>query len=157
MVIMLASLATAAWADSEVGNGNNIGVGLVIGEGSLDTVTALTGKFYLGGPTNAIDVAIDPFMAGDSVYIQAAYHNHFTELHAGDVVSIPARIGIGGFIITPPASGFDPILAARVPVGLDFNFVDFPLQLFVEAAPDLILSPDFDFEIDVQLGGRWFF
>ncbi|MEZ4237224.1 MAG: hypothetical protein R3F59_13940 [Myxococcota bacterium] len=105
--------------------------------------SGVTGKVYLGGRRNAIDFLVggpytDNYFWG-GIWAQAAYHWHVTELTSGDGVAIPFRVGVGGFVTSWRYGwwgdrAYDAVIGARVPVGLDFDLEDAPVQFWIEAA-----------------------
>jgi hypothetical protein len=45
----------------------------------------------------------------------------------------------------------------RAPLGMRYNFDEFPIELFAEAALVLELVPDTDVDVDIGFGGRYYF
>jgi hypothetical protein len=160
MLPLLALCLTQAEA-TEIGSGRAFGLGIQLGEPS-----GLTGKFYLGGRRNAIDFAIGAYYAdngpwNDAIYAQAAYHWHLTELAHGNGVSIPFRVGIGGFFTSGyyrwSDRDYDVVLGARVPIGLDFDLDAAPVQFYAEIGFQLTVAPPFRVGGDGAIGVRYYF
>lgn len=155
--VTLAGLAHA----TEVGSSRPFGLGIQLG-----APTGITGKVYLGGRRNAIDFAfggayVDRYWWG-GVWAQASYHWHITELTSGNGVTIPFRVGVGGFLSTAYydwgwRGGYDAVIGARVPVGLDFDLEEVPLQFYVEVAVDVTVLPPLGVGVDGGIGGRYYF
>lgn len=155
--VTLAGLAQA----TEVGSSRPFGLGIQLG-----APTGITGKIYLGGRRNAIDFAfggayVDRYWWG-GVWAQASYHWHITELTSGNGVTIPFRVGVGGFLSTAYydwgwSGGYDAVIGARVPVGLDFDLEEVPLQFYVEVAVDVTVLPPLAVGVDGGIGGRYYF
>lgn len=160
---LLLALGIAAPAGAtEIGNGRAFGLGLQLGAPS-----AITGKFYLGGRQNAIDFAVGAFYDDygyvyDGLYVQAAYHFHLTELTSGNGVTIPFRIGIGGFLGSwnygwSGRWDYGVVIGARVPFGLDFDLESAPVQFYLEVAPQVTVLPPLGIGADGGIGFRYYF
>ncbi|MEQ1568610.1 MAG: hypothetical protein ABMA64_23430 [Myxococcota bacterium] len=153
--------ATVAGA-TEIGTSRDFGLGIQLGGPS-----GLTGKVYLGdGRRNAIDFTVGGGYYGEDLWWnafwgQVAYHWNLETLDSGGGVTIPFRIGVGGFVTTGYyswAGGTNgAILGARVPFGVDFDFEDAPFQLYIEAAFDLTVLPPLSPGVDGGIGGRYYF
>ncbi len=159
MWLLLASVASAA--PSEIGNPRPFGLGIQLG-----TFSGLTGKHYLNGRRNAIDFAVGTAYGGtfrNSIHAHVTYHEHFTELTSGNGVSIPWRLGIGGWInagsnwVFPQYRDEGLIVGVRVPVGLDFDLEDVPVQFYAEIAFDLSIVPGISAGLDGSVGVRYYF
>ena len=68
-------------------------------------------------------------------YFHLVYKRELVRLSSGPTARIPMYVGIGGYIFDVDR-GFDDDLdiGVRVPLGVNFDFVRSPIQLFVEAA-----------------------
>ena len=152
-------LAVDTAAATEIGNGRDFGLGIQIGSPS-----GLTGKYYLGGRRNAVSFALGSAYDGrfyDGVWITGSYDFHLAELVNESALVLPFRIGVGGFLATN-SYGFgryndDVFLGVRVPFGLDLDFNDAPVQVYVEVAFDLALYPGIWSGLDAGLGVRYYF
>lgn len=138
----------AGWFVSfSYGQEKGFGVGTLFGE-----PTGISGKYWLSQP-NAIDGGLAWSFSG-----KGFFHIHADFLwHFQDVVKSKERFvvfaGIGGRM-----SFADPVLfGARFPVGLEWWSSDIPLDVFVEIAPILDLSPATDFNLNGGIGVRYFF
>lgn len=160
MTAWIALGLTTAFAGTEIGNRRPFGLGIQLG-----TFSGLTGKLYLAR-RNAIDFSIGTGYGdrwSDSFHVHVTYHQHFAPLTEGRGVSIPWRVGIGGFINSGDYWVFDryvgkgAILGARAPIGLDFDLERAPVQFYVEVALDLSLIPGVAGGLDAGLGGRFYF
>lgn len=151
--------ATMAANATEIGSRRSFGLGVQLG-----APTGITGKVYLNGRKNAID-----FLLGGAYYdddrwggywAQVSYHWAIAELASGDGVSVPFRIGVGGFV-TDGYYGYldvdDAVLGARVPFGLDFDLDSAPVQLYLEVAIDVTVLPPLGVGADAGLGVRYYF
>lgn len=155
-------LSTTALAGTEIGASRPFGLGLQLG-----TFSGLTGKLYL---TSSRRTAIDFSLGtgyGDVVWnnfhAHVTYSWHFSPLTSGRGVTIPWRVGIGGFVNSGDYWVFDGfqgrgvIVGARVPIGLDFDLEEAPVQLYVEIAPNVALFPGVAAGLGAGLGGRFYF
>lgn len=158
--LLALGLSTDA-AATEIGTSRSFGLGLQLGD-----PVGLTGKFYLGGRTNAIDFVVGSHYYNNDYYysniaLQAAFHWHLVELTSGGGVAIPFRIGVGGFFVAGDYyynDHYDDFgLGARVPFGLDFDLEQAPVQFYVELAFDLVLFPYPGPYLDGGVGFRYYF
>ena len=160
-MILQALLASAN--ATEIGESRAFGLGLQLGSPS-----ALTGKIYLGGRTNALDFALGAYTYGyayyaDSIFAQVSYHWHVVELTSGGGVAIPFRVGVGGFLGTFRYGWYrgvyasDLVVGVRVPIGLDFDLETAPVQFYVEIAPEVTILPPLAVGGDGGIGVRYYF
>jgi len=162
-MLTTALLALALSSDAqatEIGNGNNFGLGIQLG-----SPTGITGKYYLGGRQNALSFALGSHYDGgfySGLWITGSYDFHLVELVTEPEFSMPLRVGIGGFLATG-SYGFgryyrdDVYIGARVPVGLDFDLAAAPVQIYLEVAANLVLYPGIYGGLDAGLGVRYYF
>jgi len=156
MLILLSLGALASAADTEIG-ARPFGLGVQLGAPS-----GITGKVYLGGRTNAIDFSVgttygDSF--ADSLYAHGTYSVHFPALARGGGVTIPWRVGLGGWLANGRWAFGDngTVIGARAPIGLDFDLEGAPLQFYIEVAAVLSVLPGVDLGVDGGLGARYYF
>ena len=148
---------------TEIGSSRPFGLGVQLGAPS-----GITGKVYLGGRRNAIDFLVGAWYGDafyDTFYGHATYNWHFPELASGGGVSIPWRVGVGGWV----ASGYwgrwgrndrfgDLWVGARVPIGLDFDLEMAPVQFYIEAALQVSVIPrPLGMDLDAGIGARYYF
>ena len=123
----------------------NFGIGTILGE-----PTGLSAKLYTGG-SNAFDFAAAwSFKGSGHLLLQADYvwHSSLTRASSGELM---LYYGIGGRVIFRD----DPLVGARIPIGLDYQFSTAPIDIFVEIVPILDLIPDTDFDIGGGIGVRF--
>jgi hypothetical protein len=128
---------------SRVGNADDLGVGIALGQ-----PFGATAKYWLSSSS-----AIDAFMG---------YHwNHNFDTHADylwhsfssfNVSSgrMPFYFGLGARIL----GGDDSQLGLRFPLGLSYLFSTQPLEAFAEIAPVFKVAPDIGGDIDGLVGIR---
>ena len=160
LLFALATLGTAG--ATEIGRNRDFGLGVQLG-----TFSGLSGKYYLGrGRENALSFGLGTGYGSsfyNSFHAHVTYSQHFAPLASGDGVTIPWRIGIGGFVNSGNYFVFDDyvddgfLLGARAPIGLDFDLEDVPVQIFVEVAIDLLIFPGIAPGLDAGLGFRYYF
>jgi len=159
---MLLALSGLAFASStEVGSPRDFGLGVQVG-----TFSGITGKFYLRDRYRALDFAVGTAYGGtfsSSLHAHVTYHEHFGPIVSGGGVTIPWRLGIGGWLnagsnwIFPQYDDQGLIVGVRAPVGLDFDVEDVPAQFFVEIAFDLAIVPGIAAGLDGSVGARYYF
>lgn len=158
MITLLTLLLEPTALATEIGS-RPFGLGIQLG-----TPSGLTGKYYLGSRVSAISFAVGGAYGDvlyDSFFAHATYELHFEELTAGSGVAIPWRIGIGGWLASGDywvyGPGRDLILGARVPIGLDFDLEEAPVQFYVEVAFSMSVFPGIGAGLDAGLGVRYYF
>jgi len=91
------------------------------------------------------------------------YIFHFDRIFKVKSTFIPLYTGIGAKLTILAGTGrFDSSastigLAARIPLGIRWEFPDLPLEAFLELVPGLRLFPDTTFDAGMGLGIRWYF
>jgi hypothetical protein len=145
-------------------DGGPFGLGIIVGN-----PTGITGAYKLGGNT-AIDAAVG--LGGfdfDGLYVHVDFLFLLPDLVTSGPVRLSPYLGPGGFLNVGrgnnSGSGGSGSgggskgagLGVRVPFGLSLDFSSFPLQLFIELAPQLEVVPDPDFGLGGALGFRYYF
>jgi hypothetical protein len=136
------------------------GLGVIIGE-----PTGISAKLWTS-PTNAFDFGLGWSVAGNKFDNEGAsngesrIHFHMDYLwHAFDAIKseerFPIYYGIGGRINT--GGGYNTSVAVRGVIGIAWMPRETPIDIFVELAPSLQLSPSTGFAIDAGLGARYYF
>lgn len=124
------------------------GLGIVLGE-----PTGLSAKYWTSR-TNAFDFAAAWSFKGDGhLLLQADYVWHEYNLIRVESGRLPFYFGIGGRVIFSD----DPLVGARIPIGLDYQFAGAPVDIFLEIVPILDLIPSTDFDLGGGLGVRFWF
>jgi hypothetical protein len=165
------ALAAAAPAEAgSIGSSHPFGLGVGIG-----LPTAITGKYYLGGDVNALEFQLGAW--GDfnhgyyghgygSIYVHVVYLWHPSVVAEGSGFEIPWHVGVGGALWSGGGycgwgnnhyCGDDLALAARVPIGLDFNFDDPRFQIFGDLALNVLVFPGINLDLGLQIGARYYF
>jgi hypothetical protein len=125
----------------------NFGVGAVFGE-----PTGISGKYWVS-QQNAIDGALAWSFRGDGFFhIHADYLWHYPDAIRSSE-RFPLYVGIGGLIrFDTPAR-----LGVRLPLGIAWWPRGIPLDVFLEIAPGLNLTPATEFGLNGGIGVRYFF
>lgn len=123
------------------------GLGIIVGE-----PTGISGKMKISSE-NAFDGAI-----GWSFNKYSALHLHADYLY--NVVKIgqdfPLYVGIGGRIKMSNENE-ESRLGARVPIGVVYQPVSKPFDIFIETVPMLNITPKTDFDWNAAAGVRYYF
>ena len=126
---------------------SKFGLGIILGE-----PTGVSAKLWTGG-TNALDFAAAWSFKGDGhLLLQADYVWH-SDLERTSSGKVAFYYGIGGRIIFSD----EPLLGARIPIGLDYQFSSAPIDIFAEIVPILDLIPSTGFALGGGLGVRFWF
>ncbi len=124
------------------------GLGIVVGE-----PTGVSAKYWTNG-SNAFDFgAAWSFKRDGNLLLQADYVWHTFSLIPVREGKLPFYFGIGGRVIF---SG-DPLIGARIPIGLDYILANAPLDVFAEVVPILDLAPSTNFNLGGGIGVRFWF
>jgi hypothetical protein len=126
---------------------NRFGLGIILGE-----PTGVSAKLWTGS-SNALDFAAAWSFKGDGhLLLQGDYvwHNYIDQTPTGRVTWY---YGIGGRVIFSD----DPLVGARVPVGLDYKFSNAPVDIFAEIVPILDIIPSTNFNLGGGIGVRFWF
>jgi len=141
--------------------GRDFGIGVIIGE-----PTGISAKLWTSG-TTAFDAGIGwslgadrfdrysgSYIGGDRVHIHVDYL-----WHAMDAIQsterFPVYYGIGGRLNS--GGGWSSSFAVRGVIGIAWLPRSVPIDVFLELAPSLQLTPSTGFGLDLGLGARYFF
>lgn len=138
----------SAKAQADIGDSENLGVGLMLGEPtgvSVKIWTDNSSAFGLGAAWSLTEREEAIHLHGDYLFHQW--------LNGTDNSGLAFYYGIGGRVIFAD----DPKAGARVPLGLNYLFQNIPFDLFVEAVPILDFTPDTEFAGNGAVGIRYYF
>jgi hypothetical protein len=129
--------------------GKGFGLGIIIGE-----PTGISMKGWLSS-TTAVDAGLAWSFAGET-----ALHLHADYLlHSFDVFetseTIPLYYGIGARIKLGDHD--NNLFGVRMVVGISYIFKNAPVDLFMEVAPILDLTPETKLRANAGLGARFYF
>jgi hypothetical protein len=88
--------------------------------------------------------------AGGSLYLHVDYQQYFEQIDV-EAVQLLFFVGVGPKIYLSD----QPVVGARVPIGLFYNFPDLPLEAFLEIAPGLNLIPATELDVMGAIGLRY--
>jgi hypothetical protein len=143
-------LSTIFWAVVASANGENLGVGLMVG-----APTGLSLKAWQDS-IHAIDVGLGwTAEHNESFHLHADYLFHDFSVFKPGTGRMPLYYGVGGTISRK--SGDNTHVGIRVPFGISYFVAKSPLEIFGELAPRADLSPSSHFTVDAALGIRFYF
>ncbi len=143
-------VAGVAHADRPPLRGGDIGLGLVLG-----APTGVSAQVGFGGPGEgtALNLALGLDLLDDQdLYFHVDYAFLVANLVSSHSIALPAYVGIGGFFRDKHNSS----LGARVPFGLQLEFLAAPLHIFGEIALQMPIVDDFDLHVVGAIGFRYF-
>ena len=127
---------------------SGLGAGIIVGE-----PTGISLKFWTG-ESSAFDGAIAwSFGKEDALHLHADMLFHNPDLIAVTQGSLPVYYGLGVRIKLEDKSK----VGVRIPVGIAYQFVEAPFDIFLEIVPLLELVPATDFGLNSAIGVRYFF
>ncbi len=144
--VLAAVMLVFSWNGASA-QSSGLGLGVILGEPSGISI-----KNWIGGST-AIQGALAWSIRHDNVYVHADYLLHNYNLVQVAVGRLPIYYGIGARFYAAD----DPGLGVRVPVGLNYQFGDLPLDAFAELVPVLDVLPETEFDLSGAIGLRYFF
>jgi hypothetical protein len=128
---------------------SGFGAGIIIGE-----PTGFSLKGWLDAKS-AIDAGLAwSFVRGSSFHIHADYLFHSFNVF-NTTEKIPLYFGVGGRIKTSKDS--DSRVGVRGVIGVGYFFKDAPVDLFLEVAPVIDLTPATELQINAGFGARYWF
>jgi hypothetical protein len=122
-----------------------LSVGVILGE-----PTGLSAKLWVSDGAS-VDLAVAwSFIGGGSIYIHGDYQQHFryADVPSGKLYFF---VGAGPKMYI----GDDVQLGIRIPLGAVYEFEQAPLEVFIEAAPGLLLFPETNFDGSGGIGVRY--
>lgn len=145
------------------------GLGLELGN-----PTGLTGKLFLS-PSGALDFGLGAvftnYYGGDGLHLYMDYLWHPLVLASPEAFELPFYVGVGGRFWTfscndrnvcPDTRG--DVFGVRVPLGIDFDFNNVPLDVFLQLTPTLDFyngyryrGHDIWIDFDFSIGIRYWF
>lgn len=145
-------LSATARADGE------FGLGAIVAE-----PTGLSAKLWLDRNTALDAAAAWSFSGHDSLQLHADWLYHRFDLFRVDprYGRLPLYFGIGGRLKLGDDKGRgrddDDVLGIRVPIGVSYLFTQAPFDVFGEVVPVLDVAPDTELDLNVAIGGRYYF
>lgn len=129
------------------------GAGIIIGE-----PTGISLKGWISS-TSAVDAAIAySFVKERSLHVHVDYLQHFYNVIDVSSGKLPLYVGIGGRIkIKNNRTNLDDRIGVRIPFGIAYQFSGAPVDIFLEIAPILDLTPKTSAYFNGGLGVRYFF
>ncbi|MEI7640300.1 MAG: hypothetical protein WCJ46_02155 [bacterium] len=143
LILTLFGSSTFAWK-------KDVGLGIVLGVPS-----GITAKFWQSEET-AIDAAAT--WGWGIMEVQGDYIWHRFDMVKVESGSLPLYIGAGayaGFWTNGNWHGRAEV-GLRMPIGLAYLFTDSPLEIFLEVAPSLSISPAVGLSVGGGIGARYY-
>jgi hypothetical protein len=173
-ITLALALGTTAHAGRRAfGDGSNyvsngkFGLGLELGE-----PTGLNGKLFLS-PSTAFDFGIGDlyhnfYVDGDGFHIYADFMWHPLEVAHTPDFKLPFYVGVGGrawffnYNCRGTVCNSSSMFGIRVPLGLDFDLNNVPLDLFIQFVPTLdfyrnYVNRSVYLDVDFSVGIRYWF
>ena|SRR6056297_3661285 len=144
-ILVIGMLITGLMAFSMNFSSGKAGIGLTGGEPS-----GIYGRYNVEN-YHFIDVTAAWSFASDSISVATDYN--ISKSLEGNIYyryGVGAKLGLGNNLS----------LAARAPLGIEYditNFIDLPINLFLEVAPGLAILPGIDFDLSGGAGFVYFF
>lgn len=144
LIIFFALVASSRVSAQDSG----FGAGIMFGEPTGVSIKLWTSE------TTAIDGGLAwSFMNGGFMHIHADFLMHKFGVIDVNSGRLPLYFGIGARL----GLGNELHVGVRVPIGLDYLFDEAPVDIFLEIAPGLDLTPATAFALDGGIGVRYFF
>ena len=151
ILVLFASLAGLSFGESN----HNVGLGIMLGE-----PTGISFKLW-NRQTTAWDAgAAWSFVGGKYFQIHGDFLLHNFNLFRVDTGRMAFFYGVGArikFGSTTDSGDTKTVLSLRVPVGISYEFEKTPIELFLEVAPMLNLTPATEVDIAGGVGFRYYF
>jgi hypothetical protein len=132
------------WGEAQA---EKLGLGIMVGK-----PTGLSAKYELSR-INSVNMALGWSLNGNVIYGHADYvwHNH--DLIPVPRGSLPLYYGMGAATYIHNELG----VGGRAVFGIEYQFPDAPLDVFLELVPTAWLFPESNFDLLGGLGMRYFF
>jgi len=144
LLLLLAAPARAQEA-------RNFGLGLIIGD-----PTGLSLKGFLSAD-HAIDGAVGlGLIGGHDLIVQADFLWLFP-LHRWSSATLDMHLGVGPKLGIKNKGEDEVRIGARGPFGVSVMFLEAPFDVFAEVAAGLWILKDVKLDVDVAIGGRYWF
>ena len=143
LFVLFSGMAQTVFAQAK-----GFGLGIILGEPTGVSIKKWTGEH------GAFDGAVAwSFTGSGYLHLHADYLRHSFKLIDVNQGQLPVYYGLGVKLVMAN----DPILGARIPLGINYIFGDAPLDLFAEIVPglNLINNSDNMFFIEGGLGIRF--
>jgi hypothetical protein len=124
---------------------SEIGIGIMLGD-----PTGISGKYWLS-EKSAVSLGISWSVIKERLTLLGSYNKEIeikTEIKEGKFFFYP---GVGLFVNIPSSFGI------YIPLGLDFNFKKYPINVFFEIDPGIKILPETTFSIFGYIGARYVF
>lgn len=142
----------AAWAGDFGPKEKKLGAGIVLGD-----PTGFTAKGYVA-PKFAVDAYLSWSFVEDAFTIIGDVTYDFLEIPVKtDKITLPFYAGAGAKVGTSRGRTNQTVVGLRIPVGIAAQFIKYPVEIFLEIAPGMELSPATEADLTGGIGGRYYF
>jgi hypothetical protein len=128
------------------------GLGLMAGEPS-----GIVAKLWFSDFLSLDGAFAWSFAEGGFFYTHVDVQYNIFNILENQNIRFPFYAGIGGRVRFGGREIDDSILGIRFPIGVNFIFRQFPIDMFLEIAPGIDLIPATDFFLSGGLGIRYYF
>lgn len=132
--------------------GKRFGAGLYLGE-----PTGLTFKGYLTERWALDGVAAWSFVDDAFTLVFDGTYEFLDIPLDTRVITVPFYAGVGGKIGVNAGPTDRTTAAIRVPVGVAAQWVNYPVEVFLEIGPGVQVAPESDFDLTGGIGARFYF
>ena len=147
LLVVFAMAFTAAAQDHK----GHYGIGLALGEPSGFSIK----KFNNNNEAFQYTLGYSAVKGQEGINIGADYLLHNYDFITAEKGRIPFYYGVGIHLKSYNDAGNQ--LYARVPLGVAYEAVDFPIDVFFEFAPGIAVFPSPDLVTNFAIGARFYF
>lgn len=149
-LLLVLMLGTVLWCRPAGAQDKGFGLGVILGE-----PTGISFKGWISG-SSAIDGGLAwSFVRGSSFHVHVDYLLHNFDVIKATDTRVPLYYGVGGRIKT--ADKEDAKVGIRGVIGIAYFVPRAPVDIFLEVAPVLDLTPSTEVVVNAGLGARYFF
>lgn len=143
-----------AWALGQGPAGKRFGLGIVAGD-----PTGITGKHYVSSRLAASGIVAWSFVDEGATFIMDVTYDIGALPADTAAVKVPWYVGAGGKLVVDRGgkNRDQTVVGVRVPVGVAVQWNRHPVEVFVEVAPGIQVTPATEFDIGGGIGVRWYF
>lgn len=154
VLALLVIFSSVASAEEYGPDSKRIGFGIVAGD-----PTGITAKGYIG-PKLAIDgIASWSFVDEAFTLIGDVTYEFFNLSVNSNTVSVPFYAGAGAKLAFDQGgkNNGKTAFGIRAPVGIAVQWLNHPVEIFIEAGPGVEVAPSTEFDLTGGIGARYYF
>ena len=146
ILVLLVLLGVSGSLFAQQSFGDRLGIGVIVGE-----PTGLSLKLWTGD-RGALDAAVAWSFTGNAFYIHMDYLMHVLPSAPRAPGSLSVYLGLGGTLLV----GGGVQVGLRMPIGINYLFARFPIGIFAELAPGVLLMPSTAFRLGGGVGVHFY-